>query len=199
MKLNEKQIEKLEAKGFKRWTKNGMDRLYINPTSYGVEYEYYNTGNIRTCWINGETTSNANGRRLKAAKVYIDIETGELHIKSDCLEDIIRENVQAIIDECMESEETSEESGIMCYIIGSEKDREEWLNDHILPFFRYEEQLDSDTVQLYNDGESHVVMYINLDGEPTYTVAAWDEESGCTNEVDYSDYSEACEACESEF
>lgn len=110
-KLNEKQIEKLEAKGFKRWTKGSYDRLYINPEDYGVEYDYYKTGNISSVKLNGERVSNADGRRLKASKVYIDVETGELHVKTDsCWGDEIREAVEAIMDECL-ADEADDNSG----------------------------------------------------------------------------------------
>ena len=44
-------IDELTAMGFKRWQKNGMDRMYINASTLGLRCEYYKTGNVR----NGES------------------------------------------------------------------------------------------------------------------------------------------------
>lgn len=105
-KLNEKQIAKLEAKGFNRWTKGNHDRLYINCTSYGCEFEYYSTGNIKNAYFNGELVSNAEGRRFKGTKVYIDIKTGELNVSTGTdYEREIREAVEAIIADALEEED----------------------------------------------------------------------------------------------
>lgn len=106
MKLTEKQIAAYEAKGFKRWTKGNMDRLYINVQQLGAEVDYYNTGNVRYAEWQGEQVSNADGRRLLASKVWIDVETGELHVRTEfnfghhddvkSVEDAAREYVAAI-------------------------------------------------------------------------------------------------------
>lgn len=99
-KLNDKQIAAYEAKGFNRWTKGNMDRLYINARDYGCKFDYYNTGNIRNCYFNGERVSNAEGYRFKSTKVYIDVKTGELSITTSTdYEDEIRAAVEAIITE----------------------------------------------------------------------------------------------------
>ena len=66
-------IEELEAKGFKRWQKNGMDRMYINASALGLICTYYKTGNISSAEFNGQPISNSNARGLKAAKTYIDL------------------------------------------------------------------------------------------------------------------------------
>jgi hypothetical protein len=76
-------IAKYEAAGFKRWTKGNMDRLYINASNLGLEVTYYNTGNVRNATWQGERVSNADGRRLLATKFWVDIKTGESHIRSD--------------------------------------------------------------------------------------------------------------------
>jgi hypothetical protein len=76
--------QKLEAIGGRRWTKNGMDRMYFNGLAarVGLEYDTYKTGNI--CWaeLNGRAISHAAARRILAAlaelKVYVDLSTGEL-------------------------------------------------------------------------------------------------------------------------
>lgn len=66
-------IEALEALGFSRWTKAGMDRMYINASDLGLTCAYYHTGNIKAASFDGETISNAQGYRLKSAKTYIDL------------------------------------------------------------------------------------------------------------------------------
>ena len=79
--LNEAIIKALEDKGFKRWTKGIMDRMYINASTLGLECTYYSTGNIKSAEFKGESISNSQGRRYKAAKTYIDVKTGK--VRSD--------------------------------------------------------------------------------------------------------------------
>ena len=76
---NDAMIQKLEEAGFKRWTKGAHDRLYINATSLGLEYETYKSGSIRSATFNGEEISNSRAGRMLAMKMYIDVATGELH------------------------------------------------------------------------------------------------------------------------
>lgn len=71
-------IDELEALGFKRWQKGQFDRLYINADQLGLECKYYKTGNIKAAMFNGEEISNSEGYRMKAAKTYIDVTTGEV-------------------------------------------------------------------------------------------------------------------------
>jgi hypothetical protein len=80
--LTEKQIAAYEAKGFKRWTKGNFDRLYIKATKLGAEIDYYKTGNVRNATWRGVYVSNADGRRLLASKVFVDVKTGELHVNT---------------------------------------------------------------------------------------------------------------------
>ena len=80
--LTERQITELEAKGFKRWQKGNMDRMYINAKDIGLVCTYYNTGNISTAKILGASgenwISNSEARRMKASKTFVDVKTGEL-------------------------------------------------------------------------------------------------------------------------
>ena len=66
-------IEELEALGFKRWTKNGMDRMYINASALGLNYTKYKTGNVSSAWFKGDSISNCECRRMLGAKTYIDL------------------------------------------------------------------------------------------------------------------------------
>ena len=76
-------IKKYEAAGFKRWTKNGMDRLYIDAEALGLEVERYGTGNIKSATWQGVKVSNADARRILASKVYVIVESGELVVISN--------------------------------------------------------------------------------------------------------------------
>jgi len=74
---NEK-IRELEGMGFKRWQKGELDRLYINADQLGLECKYYKTGNIKSALFDGDEISNSEAYRMKAAKTYIDVVTGEV-------------------------------------------------------------------------------------------------------------------------
>lgn len=78
--LNERNIRAYEAKGAHRWTKGNHDRLYIDAKLLGLECECYNTGNIKSATWCGERISNSDARRIKGSSVYIDVNTGELHV-----------------------------------------------------------------------------------------------------------------------
>ena len=77
--MTQEQIALLEAKGFKRWTKAGFDRMYINASALGLDCDYYKTGNISGATFRGNHVSNCEARRMKAAKTYVDIKTGTVH------------------------------------------------------------------------------------------------------------------------
>lgn len=95
--LNDSTIKALEEKGFNRWHKGNFDRLYINASTLGLECGYYKTGNIKWAEFNGETISNSQGYRYKAAKTYIDVKTGRLYGDIEAL----KEKAQQIMDEVM--------------------------------------------------------------------------------------------------
>lgn len=70
-------IEALEKKGFNRWTKGNLDRLYFNLEKSGdLELDYYKNGNLRAADLNGERISNAEACRLLAVKCFIDLKNG---------------------------------------------------------------------------------------------------------------------------
>ena len=77
--MSDERIAELVAKGFKRWTKSSIDRLYINASQLGLVCSYYNTGNISSAEFNGERISNCQARRYKAAKTFIDIVHGTVY------------------------------------------------------------------------------------------------------------------------
>jgi hypothetical protein len=73
--LTENRIAELENLGFSRWTKGNLDRMYINAAQLGLVCSYYKTGNISSAEFQGESISNCQARRYKAAKTFIDIKT----------------------------------------------------------------------------------------------------------------------------
>lgn len=77
--LSNEKIAELESKGFKRWQKGNLDRLYINAAQLGLICTYYKTGNIHTAEMNGMSVSNSEGYRIKAAKTFVDVKTGKLY------------------------------------------------------------------------------------------------------------------------
>ncbi len=78
-------VEKLTKVGFKRWTKNGMDRMYINANRLGLEVEYYKTGNVAHAEWEGEKISNCAARRIMNNKTYFDLADNTLHSTSEML------------------------------------------------------------------------------------------------------------------
>ena len=112
--MTENMIKALESKGFHRWTKGDYDRLYANAEDFGLYTESYNSGNIRYAELNGVKISNAAAGRILAAKIYIDVKTGELVVSraTGDADDIV-EAVKAAIAEAkaeVESEEAEKAS-----------------------------------------------------------------------------------------
>lgn len=105
-------IVALEIKGFNRWTKGNMDRLYINPTSLCLELNFYKTGNVSSAYLNGERISNSRGTEMKNAKCYIDIATGKCVSSYDvfveAMEQIVAETEDELTAETTEATDTVE-------------------------------------------------------------------------------------------
>lgn len=108
MKMTETMIKKLEAKGFKRWTKGEHDRLYANVEDFGLELHHYNSGNISGATLNGEKISNSYGAEIKRnTSIYLNVNDGELYL-TDRANDEIVANVKAAIAEAEEEAATEE-------------------------------------------------------------------------------------------
>ena len=84
--LTEEKIIELTGKGFNRWTKGNLDRLYINAAQLGLVCDYYNTGNVKYAEFQGCNISNCEARRMKNARTFIDIKTGRVHSDNTRLE-----------------------------------------------------------------------------------------------------------------
>ena len=83
-----KDIAKLVKIGGKEWTKDTLHRVYFNDLDkwYGLTYTRYNTGSISNAWINGESTSNSEAKRilhrLEYAKIWYDSSDDKFHGKN---------------------------------------------------------------------------------------------------------------------
>lgn len=107
--MTNNQIEKLIEMGGKRWTKNGMDRIYMDGFKIlGIDPE----SNIRTYFNDylGETVTERLSNRIcnsiKNAKIWIDVETGDVHVDRPYMSseriayaDEIRECIETAINE----------------------------------------------------------------------------------------------------
>lgn len=97
----EKINELVEKHG--RWTKTTasgkkIDRIYFDARDFGLEISRYKTGNISHAKVNGEWISNAEGRRLLAAKSYYDLTTDRLVIDAR-MEDYFGDAIRAEVAE----------------------------------------------------------------------------------------------------
>ncbi len=77
-RMTDERIQELENKGFKRWIKGAIDRLYVNAYQLGLNTEKYNSGNIRRAYFGDDTISNCEARRMIAAKTFVDVNTGRV-------------------------------------------------------------------------------------------------------------------------
>lgn len=93
--MQENVIEKLEKKGFVRWTNYGKDRMYVHPNQLGLVCTYYKTGNIHTAIFRGTMISNSEARRIKGSKTFIDVPSGKVYSDND----LLREAVEEILKE----------------------------------------------------------------------------------------------------
>lgn len=110
--MTESIIKKFEAKGFTRWTKYDMDRLYINAETLGLEASYYKSGNVSYAEYRGEKISNRRAGDMLCSKIWIDVETGKLCSKnadSDLLADAQKLVDQVIAEIKAEYKEATKE------------------------------------------------------------------------------------------
>lgn len=55
--MDNKEIKALEKKGFNRWTKGDMDRLYFDIKKSGyLDVDYYKSGNVSSAYLTGLAT-----------------------------------------------------------------------------------------------------------------------------------------------
>jgi hypothetical protein len=104
-KLSEKQIESLEKKGFRRWTKGDYDRLYINviklPGVYGSSSELE---------IDDDKLSRTKSWKVSNAKIWIDVATAEVHAEAAYHEDFLKSAAKKLLSEVIETEAEADET-----------------------------------------------------------------------------------------
>src|SRR5690606_35859028 len=73
--------QQIIALGGREWTgRNGQRRIYLNDWYKwaGLEISWYKSGSISSAKLNGELISNRKAGMLLAARVWFDVEAGEL-------------------------------------------------------------------------------------------------------------------------
>lgn len=82
-------IQKLEALGLTHWIKGDMDRIYIDDKDlkavFGLEIEYYKTGNIKSAILNGDKLSNNKAYGLLRNRIYFDCKTNKFNTVLECI------------------------------------------------------------------------------------------------------------------
>lgn len=180
--LTDKQIAAYEAKGFRRWTKAGYDRLYISVKELGLEVEYYKTGNVSSAKWCGEHVSNADARRFLSSKVFVDVETGLLHVQDNTnsdwhywdmptIEDKARELYRAIESEIAEGKsertEVEEKRDELCKAV------EDFINERIAASAGMPEDKRRQGIALLETARDKAIAYIrNMDGKYVLTQAS---------------------------
>lgn len=104
--MTTKMIEKLEAIGAKRWTKNGMDRMYINLDALQVVMDKYNNGVVpmnRRCRDNFKLWINIENGSVEAKNIGI-YEEDVIEMVEKYLEEIEAEEVEKVENEKGEKE-----------------------------------------------------------------------------------------------
>lgn len=91
------ELEKIKSLG-SEWEKGEMHRIYINDLHelYGLDLNYFGTGNISSAKLDGEKISNTKARKITTdldfAKYWYDVKTGEFHSKG--LSDNAKERIE---------------------------------------------------------------------------------------------------------
>lgn len=107
--------QKLINLGGKEWQKHDKHRIYFNRRELedliGLEYEKYNSGNIRTATLNGELISNSKARKLLSGiqygKFWYDLDLKEFasYDMAETTRDLIKEAIESKIEEMEEDQD----------------------------------------------------------------------------------------------
>lgn len=167
--MSDKMIDKLTTKGFNRWTKGNMDRMYINASQLGLACSYHTTGSIKNATFCGTGISNCEARRLKADKCYIDLKTGAITANSSRLKDA----AQALIDEAAaeieaeeaaaKAEEKKEEEPMNADTYDTLRAAINERNDELIPYIgdSAASAVLEETARIWDSGESLSTEYPN--------------------------------------
>lgn len=168
--MSDKMIERLATKGFNRWTKGNIDRMYINASQLGLACSYHTTGSIKNATFRGDGISNCEARRLKADKCYIDLKTGTVTAASSRLSDA----AQSLIDEAAteieaeeaaaKAEEKKEEEPMNADTYDTLRAAVNERNDELIPYIgdsAAAEAVLEETAKIWDSGESLSTEYPN--------------------------------------
>lgn len=75
MTLSDFHLRKLNEYGFRRWTKDDMDRMYIDATDLGLTISFEKNGEIRWATFQGRDVGQRIARRMNDAKTFLDLHT----------------------------------------------------------------------------------------------------------------------------
>lgn len=73
-------VKNLEAMGYRRWKKDGLDRLYITPEYFGLKTGKTRHGNHFYSRLADMKIDNTDARIIKKGKYFIDVNTGYIGI-----------------------------------------------------------------------------------------------------------------------
>ena len=106
MNITQNQIEKiLESEAGKLWENYGKKRIYIDiKTALNMEISYYKTGNICSCYIDGEKISNSKANKILSGKCFIDLNNDNKVIFQWASDEMI-EFIEAYLNELEEQQE----------------------------------------------------------------------------------------------
>lgn len=168
--MSDKMIERLAAKGFNRWTKGNMDRMYINASQLGLACSYHSTGSIKNATFRGDSISNCEARRLKADKCYVDLKTGTVTAASsrlkDAAQDLIDETATEIEAEeaaAKAEEEKKEEEPMNANTYDTLRAAVNERNDELIPYIGdgTASAVLEETAKIWDNGESLSTEYPN--------------------------------------
>lgn len=167
--MSDKMIERLAAKGFNRWTKGNIDRMYINASQLGLACSYHSTGSISNATFRGDGISNCEARRMKADKTFVDLKTGIITANNSRL----KEAAQDLIDEAAaeieaeeaaaKAEEKKEEEPMTADTYDTLRAAVNERNDELIPYIgdSAAEAVLEETAKIWDSGESLSTEYPN--------------------------------------
>lgn len=94
----EKLAAMLEAKGWKRWTKDGKDRLYVDAVQLGLKVQKYGSGAVKHAEWDGEKISNRAAEQMLHARTYIDLSDLSVHSDNSDLKYAASQAVDQLLD-----------------------------------------------------------------------------------------------------
>lgn len=106
MKKSNEEIKKiLEDLGGNYWEKGSYKRVYFDPKKFGLEVDFYGTGNISSAKLDGEKVSNTGAGSILSTKFFYDFNTGEIVTKgsSHYAVSMMKEAIEAKVARALEA------------------------------------------------------------------------------------------------